>query len=305
MGLTFSASADFTQGSLNARHSWLKRNIATPMDPAIARLRTDRVAFATQAGMVPDPWQADLLNSNADRILLNCSRQVGKTAVIALLGLHQALFEPGSLVVIVAVAQRQAMEMIRSCRDFFAALGRPIRAESENKLSLELGNGSRILSIPSTEATIRGLSKVRLLVLDEASRIPDALYAAVLPFLAISHGKLALLSTPFGRRGFFFDSYEHRAEWFYREVPAVECARISPEFLAEQRRKTGEYFYAQEWECQFNDSVTGAFRSDDIDRAVRDYETWSLVQYDVNQDGVDDAAMQEYTTWNLARYAQR
>jgi hypothetical protein len=296
-------ATSYAQGNLGARLNWLQRNIATPLDPRVAALRTDRVAFAIAAGLTPDAWQADLLRADTDRILLNCSRQVGKSAIVAALGLHQALFEPGSLVVVVAVAQRQAKEMIRYCRDLYAMLGRPIRAESENMLSLELGNGSRILSIPSTEATIRGLSKVRLLVLDEASRIPDALYAAVLPFLAVSKGKLALLSTPFGRRGFFFDSYQHRDEWFYREVPASACPRIDPVFLAEQRRKMGEYFYAQEFECQFNDSVTGAFRSEDIDRAVRDYPTWDLAAYDVNRDAVDE--QEEYSTWNLSQYAQR
>jgi hypothetical protein len=172
------------------------------------------------------------------------------------------------------------METIRICRDLYATLGRPVPAESENKLSLELENGSRILSIPSTEATVRGLSSVRLLVLDESSRIPDSFYGAVLPFLAVSDGRLALLSTPWGRRGFFFDAYQHRDEWFYREVPGAACKRISPEFLAEQRRKTGAYFFAQEWECQFNDSVTGAFRSADIDAAVvEDDDAWNLTSY--------------------------
>jgi hypothetical protein len=113
-------------------------------------------------------------------------------------------------------------------------------------------------------------------VLDEASRIPDSLYAAVLPFLAVSNGTLALLSTPFGCRGFFYDSWLHRDEWFYREVPATSCPRISPEFLAEQRRKTGAWFYEQEWGCQFNDSDTSVFRHDDIEAMFKEYKGWDL-----------------------------
>jgi len=124
--------------------------------------------------------------------------QTGKSFVASVLAMHQAVYQPGSLVVVCAVAQRQAVEMVRMCRDIYAALGRPVNAASENKLSLELSNGSRILSIPSSEETVRGLSGVRLLVLDEASRIPDAFYGAVMPFLATSNGTLALLSTPLG-----------------------------------------------------------------------------------------------------------
>jgi hypothetical protein len=294
--------ATVAQGSQHGRLARINMRVPRPLDPAIEALRYDRVAFAKAAGITLDSWQADLLSASVDRFLLNCSRQTGKSFVAAVIATHQAIFEPRSLAVVVAVAQRQALEMIRVCRTIYSNLGRPIRAEAENKLSLELANGSRILSIPSTEATVRGLSKVGLLIMDEASRIPDELYAAVLPFLAVSNGKLALLSTPFGRRGFFFDAYQHRDEWRYVEVRADQCPRISPVFLAEQRRKMGEYFFAQEWECQFNDSVTGAFRSADIDRAVKDYPTWNLAHYDVNHDAMDESVGDD-ETWNLSQYA--
>jgi hypothetical protein len=268
------------------------------------RLALDPVRLAAAAGFVDlDDWQREVLRELPRRLLLNTSRQTGKSLVAALLAVHQALYEPGSLAVVVAVAQRQAAETIRVCRDIYAALDRPIAASSENVLSLELENRSRILSIPSTEATVRGLSRVGLLILDEASRIPDALYGAVLPFLAVSDGRLALLSTPAGRRGFFFDAYQHRDRdgWRYVEVRADECPRISTAFLAEQRRKTGEYFYAQEWECAFNDATTGAFRSADIDRAVREYPTWNLRQYE--QPAASEAAKEEDPTrWNLNQF---
>jgi Terminase large subunit, T4likevirus-type, N-terminal len=244
-----------------------------------AALAVDPVAFAAAAGYPDlDAWQCETLRAMPRRLLLNCSRQSGKSLVAALLAVHQAIYQPGSLAVVVAVAQRQAMECLRTCRDLYGALGRPIEAETENKLSLELSNGSRILAIPSTEATVRGLSGVGLLVLDEASRIPDALYAAVLPFLAVSDGRLALLSTPWGCRGFFYESYLHRSEWFYREVPATACKRIRPDYLAEMRRKSGEWFYQQEWMCAFNDSQTSVFRSVDIARAFQEVQTWPILR---------------------------
>ncbi len=252
--------------------------MGTATDLALA---LNPVAMAAAAGYPAlDDWQKEVLHTKPRRLLLNCSRQSGKSLVASLLCVHQALYEEGSLAVVAAVGQFQAMETIRVCRTLYAQLGRPVPAQSENKLSLELQGGSRILSIPSTEATVRGLSNVGLLVLDESSRIADAFYAAVLPFLAVSNGRLALLSTPAGRRGHFFDAFQHRDEWFYKEVKASQCSRIDPAFLAEQRRKTGEYFYTQEWECAFNDATTGAFRSDDIDAAVVEEENpWNLATY--------------------------
>ncbi len=125
------------------------------------RMALDLVYFAGKAGYPDlDAWQRQTLEAKPRRLLLNCARQSGKSLLASLLAVHQAIYEPGSLVVVGAVAQRQSAETIRVCRDLYAALGRPVPAESENKLSLELDNRSRIVSIPATEATARGLSKV-------------------------------------------------------------------------------------------------------------------------------------------------
>ncbi len=106
---------------------------------------------------------------------------------------------------------------------------------------------------------------MRLLVIDEAAKVPAALYMSVRPMLAVSGGRLALLSTPFGTRGFFFDSYRQRDEWRYYEVPATACPRISPAFLAEERRHLGDWWFTQEYMCHFADADTAAFRREDVD----------------------------------------
>jgi hypothetical protein len=56
-------------------------------------------------------------------------------------------------------------------------------------MSLQFPNGSRIIGLPGSEETIRGFSAVSLLLVDEASRVPDDLYMAV-----------RLMSTPCGKR---------------------------------------------------------------------------------------------------------
>ena len=62
-------------------------------------------------GMTPDPWQRDLLLSSASRLLLNCSRGAGKSRTCSALALHTALFRPGSLVLLLSRALRQAVDL--------------------------------------------------------------------------------------------------------------------------------------------------------------------------------------------------
>lgn len=186
----------------------------------------------------------------------------------AILADHCAFYEPGSPILLLSPSQRQSQELFRKCLDVYRALDRPVPPEAESALRLELENGSRVIALPGKDTTIRGISGVKLLIIDEASRVPDALYMAVRPMLAVSGGRLILLSTPFGSRGFYYDEWKQRALWDYYEVPAEECPRISPEFLEEERRTLGEYWFEQEYHCKFLDAQSASFRSEDIEAVV-------------------------------------
>jgi hypothetical protein len=102
------------------------------------------------------------------------------------------------------------------------------------------------------EETIRGFSGPRLLLIDEAARVPDDLYRSVRPMLAVSHGRILCLSTPFGRRGFFHDEWQHGGEAWKRVcISAADCPRITPEFLERERQSLGDSWVAQEYLCSF------------------------------------------------------
>jgi phage FluMu gp28-like protein len=148
------------------------------------------------------------------------------------------------------------------------ALGHVIPAESYRKLGMELSNGSRIEALPGTEKTIRGFSGVDLLIVDEASRVDDALYYAVRPMLAVSGGRLVMLSTPWGKRGVFYEAWTGPEEWDRYEVPASECPRISEEFLEEERRALPSWVFRQEYECSFEETEDQVFTTEMIDAAV-------------------------------------
>src|SRR5688572_10298917 len=106
-------------------------------------LAMDRVEFARSLGVDPDPWQEDLLQSAAERILLNVARQAGKSTMAALVGLHRTLYNPGSLCLILAPSERQAKETFGKVAKLYAEFGHPVPADSDRKLGMELKGGSR------------------------------------------------------------------------------------------------------------------------------------------------------------------
>jgi hypothetical protein len=133
-----------------------------------------------------------------------------------------------------------------------------------------LENESRIVTLPGTEKTVRGFSGVDLLVVDEAARVADELYYAVRPMLAVSGGRLMMLSTPFGKRGIFYEEWTGGAPWERYTVTAAECPRIPAPFLEEERKTLGPWWFAQEYECRFMDTVDQVFSTEIIDKAMTD-----------------------------------
>jgi hypothetical protein len=127
----------------------------------------------------------------------------------------------------------------------------------------------RDVALPGKEATIRGFSGTDLLIEDEASRVSDDLYAAIRPMLAVSGGRLVLLSTPWGRRGHFYEAWENGGDsWERYRVPATECPRISPEWLEEERRSLPDFIFQQEYLCEFLDTKDQYFATDLVAAAL-------------------------------------
>lgn len=202
-------------------------------------------------GLNPDPWQRQLLLCRDRQLLLCCSRQSGKSTAVSAMAYHAALFHPNALVLLLSPSQRQSAEIFRKVLQADEALDRPLRAVYRSQLRLELANGSRVLCLPGREETIRSFSGVNLLILDEAARVHDDLYRSVRPMLAVSGGRLVALSTPFGRRGWFYREWIGDGTWRRFNISWRDCPRISPEFIAEERRALGDAWIAQEYDSTF------------------------------------------------------
>jgi hypothetical protein len=222
-------------------------------------------------GIEPDEQQIQVLTSEAKRGILNCSRQWGKSTMAAAKAVHRVYTRRKQLVLVASPTRRQSAELVMKAEEMLVRLGVTLRGDGINSPSLVLPNGSRIVGLPSLPGKLRAFSAVSLLLIDEAAQVEDSLYRALRPMLAVSDGDLWMMSTPYGKRGFFYESWAHgRANWARVSVPATECPRIPKEFLEEERAELGSLYFQQEYMCEFVDSGAGVFGRDLVERALDD-----------------------------------
>jgi hypothetical protein len=249
--------------------SALERDLTYALDP---------VALVRACGLEADEWQAEVLRSEGKRILLNCHRQSGKSTVAAGRAIHRALYRPPWLALIISPTERQSQETLLKAKTIAGGVGHDVDlgVDKDNELSLTFHNGSRIIALPGKEKTIRAYSGVNELIVDEAAQVPDRVYGTVRPMVAVSGGNIVALSTPFGKRGFFHFEWTRGGDVWLRVLrPAGElevlsaadrlgsvqakllrslCQRIPLEFLHEERARYPEWWFRQEYLCEFADT---------------------------------------------------
>lgn len=235
------------------------------------RVALDAAAFTEHAlGHSLDDWQRQALRSARPRELWCCSRQAGKSTVAAGLAIWTAVYCPGSLVLVVSPSLRQSQETFRKCLELYRATDRRVDSETETLLRLELTSGSRVISLPGSETTTRGFSAPRLILLDEAARIDDDLMSSLTPMQAVvPDARLIALSSPAGRRGFFWQAWSSNGDAWHRvEVKATDIPRISPSFLELERRTMPASTYRQEYLCSFEESDMAVFSANAVSAAI-------------------------------------
>jgi phage FluMu gp28-like protein len=239
----------------------LARDFARALDPTL---------IARDVGIEQlDDWQARLIADPPKRALICCGRQVGKSTASAICALNTAIYQAPATIVLISPSQRQSVELYRTLHEMWSKLPDRPAAQYETLSRLELDNGSRIISLPGSERTVRGIPAVDLIVIDEAARIDDELKAAVRPMMATSNGSLFALSTPAGKRGWFYEQWTNGIGWHRISIKSSECPRIDPAFLAEERNALGPLQYESEYECVFHDDGMAIFDSSMIERAMR------------------------------------
>jgi hypothetical protein len=218
------------------------RELAYQVDPA---LWMEQVL-----GIKPTRWQQVFLRAPGGASLLALTaRQVGKTTTAAAAMAHTALFRPGSLSVVACPAQRQSAEAVRRVRDDVLKAGGKFTAV--NVYGLELNNGSRVLALPGSDDSIRGLTVDAWIIADEAARLSNDLISALRPMRARRpQARFAMLSTAWSRTDPFWMAWESDDPAWIRlkataDMPGM--VEFAPGFLESERRALGEEAYKREY----------------------------------------------------------
>jgi hypothetical protein len=198
-------------------------------------------------GIEPLPWQQEFLRApRGASILALTGRQIGKTSVAAWAMASTALFMPGSLSVVACPAQRQSAEAVRRVREAVIKAGGKL--EADNVYGLELTNGSRVLALPGSDDSIRGLTVDGWIVADEAARLSDDLIAALRPMRARRpEARLAMLSTAWSRIDPFWMAWAGDDQSWIRLKATADTVRYDPKFLEQERSSLGEDAFKREY----------------------------------------------------------
>ena len=183
------------------------------------------------------------------RLLLNATRQSGKSTVAALKAAWTVL--QGGLAVVVSPSLRQSGFLFRKLARHLVASEAAFRRETMTEV--ELVSGGLAVSLPGDRpAMLRGLSLRHdgpaVLIVDEASRVRDELWATISPMLAAAPAaQQILLSTPAGASGEFHRAWSSDEDWERVQITADQCPRISAAHLAAERIRLGDALYRQEY----------------------------------------------------------
>jgi phage FluMu gp28-like protein len=210
-----------------------------------------------------DPVQEEFLRCTSNRIITKCCRQWGKSSIAAMRA-AAAAEEGKGLILIVAPSDRQARECFAKCSAMLHSAHPMDKFIVDGRTEIIMPNRARIVAIP-TAGQIRGFSAPRKIIIDEAAFSADEDYKGKIRPMLSHGGQVELLSTPFGKRGFFYEIWQNGgSSWKRFEVPASKCTHIPREFLEEERMALGPVWYSQEYEGVFLDSVSSFFDMDAV-----------------------------------------
>ena len=175
------------------------------------------------------------------KLIMNASRQSGKTSVITVIILHAAIFNKHKNLALLSNKLGAAVEIldrIKMAYEYLPDFLKPGILEW-NKKSVKFENGTKIFADASEGSSIRGKS-IYLLYVDEAAFIEDwdTFASAVLPTISAADteeydnedgdeeegegSRIIFTSTPKGLNHFYYycmDAQQEGAEFAYMEVP--------------------------------------------------------------------------------------
>jgi len=230
------------------------------------------------------PYQVDLADvihkGRHQKFHINKARQIGVTEII--LRIIQYLcfnrYSGGKIMIIAGTREKTTKKIMSRFKQLFRNIEDVIE-DNSNDLYLKLTNGTEIEGLPSNSDAIRGDTKIKCILVDEAAHfklIDDSVIMdAIRPIVKSNKADLFLVSTPNGQRGFFYEINNEENDYYKIQLPYTEALGwiYSEEEMAEELSST-DVDADQEYRCQFTtskSSVWGIVEEADEDK---DLEEW-------------------------------
>jgi len=207
------------------------------------------------------PYQRAIVLDSSRFKLLNCSRQCGKSTMLAVESVMNSILTPRDKWVCLSRGERQVLEWISKVAEWAEYACTLARADGLNidftpkRERVDFSNGSSIIGLPANPDTARGYSANVLLDEFAYHHNPDAIWAAVFPYISnnVSHQwKLRVASTVAGRNNKFWKLYAQRASAFRKYKITIDRAIADglPMQRNELKRAIGDDdIWKQEYEC--------------------------------------------------------
>ncbi len=227
------------------------------------------------------PWQKNFIDDPSRFRIILKHRGAGATFTIAAEACAEALTHPASTILLISYSLRQSLEIFRHVRTIFSRLEntRLKHGHSIYRLmakigarTVELGNGSRIISLPNNPESLRGY-RADAVYVDEAAFFRDDtnLKTAIMFTTVARNGRVTLVSTPKGKRGWFHEAWITENTWSKHLVKLGDSPHITMHDLEELRKTMSPLEWRQEMMCEFLDEVNAFISYEKILECVEDF----------------------------------
>lgn len=258
------------------------RNADSPSD---SNNRESKEGIEEPKGLVLDKWQKEILYYKGN-ICLCTGRQVGKTTIFSQKAAQYMIKNPGARIIVVSLTEDQAQLIIIMILNYLESHYKSLikRPYSKNvtKNKIVLNNKSQVLSRPvgNTGDAVRGFTG-DILIIDEASKMPESVFTAAKPTLLTTGGQIWMCSTPFGKKGYFYESWlnkYNRFKVFHISSEEVITNRPISEtwtqkqrdegirMLEEEKKDMGTLSYGQEYLGLFMEDLQRFFSDEWIEQ---------------------------------------
>jgi phage terminase large subunit len=243
-----------------------------PFIQFITLYRTDPVLFVKEVlGVEPDEWQQDFLNAVASgerKISIRSGHGVGKSTTASWAMLWFLLTRYPVKVVVTAPTSAQLYDaLFAELKRWVKELPQPIQElldVKQERIELKASATEAFISARTSRAeqpeALQGVhSDNVMLVADEASGVPEAVFEAAAGSMSGHNALTILLGNPVRSSGFFFETHNRlKDEWWTRRVSCLDSTRVSKEYVQDMKSRYGEESNA------YRIRVLGEFpRSDD------------------------------------------